>query len=515
MTAVQRSLLRSGVMLSVALMAGRLAGFVRELVLASAFGLSAQADVAIVLLTLPDLLVNLLLSGGLSVALIPALRGGDPERRASLFAQASLAVTALFGLLAMAFVWEPSLWLGLLAPGTVLNDLPVSNWTWAALAVALPLTALSGVSSAALNADDRFFVAGCGTLMFNLCVIAALLLGLTSVSDATGGLLLMLCLGIASGTLLRWLSQMLALGMRAQWSFKARLRRWLLDRALMRTFGAGLASASLLVLVPVLIRACASWLGEGQLAAFNYAIKLVELPIGILITPLATVAFPRLSELVLRGDTRAFAEMLGASLRRNIVLSLVVVLCGWQFGDAVVALLLGHGRLRPEEQTHVLRLMQVALLSAPFVGLTSLATAALNARRQAGAVLRCSTLALLALPLMCLPGLHMNSAQALMWALPGTHLLLTLLLFRALDLHRSQGICQSGLKIILPLVAVTLPWVAGMWLDDRLRLALEGWPVHQLLLMRAVLAIVVFLVAAMAGMRVLRLKARGEEGLER
>lgn len=65
----QRSLLSAGLFLSLALMAGRLAGFGREVLLASSLGLSEQADIAIVLLTVPDLLVNLLLSGGIGVAL--------------------------------------------------------------------------------------------------------------------------------------------------------------------------------------------------------------------------------------------------------------------------------------------------------------------------------------------------------------------------------------------------------------------------------------------------------------
>jgi putative peptidoglycan lipid II flippase len=56
------------------LLAGRVSGLFREIQLAAAFGVSVSADVAVLLLTLPDLLVNLVLSGGLSAALIPRLR---------------------------------------------------------------------------------------------------------------------------------------------------------------------------------------------------------------------------------------------------------------------------------------------------------------------------------------------------------------------------------------------------------------------------------------------------------
>ncbi len=503
-------------------MAGRLAGFARELMLASAFGLSAQADVAIVLLTLPDLLVNLLLSGGLSVALVPAMRGRDASQQVRLFAQASLAVTVLFSLLALAFVWQPSNWLGVLAPGVALSSMPTDVWMWATVAVALPLTALSGVSSAALNAGDRFFVAGCGTLIFNLCVMAALLVGLARGATPTA-VLLLLGVGIAAGALLRWLSQWLALSGSLRRlddprvgpaSWRGLFFPWLLDGALMRSFAAGLASASLLVLVPVLIRACASWLGSGQLAAFNYAIKLVELPLGILITTLATVAYPRLSECHAQGDEAGFRKLLADSLRRSLVISFAVLLCGWQFGDALVSLLLGHGRLGRQEQDQVSQLMQLALLSVPGVGVVSLLSAALNASQRAGTVLRCTLWALLALPLLCLPGLLLKSPQALMWALPGVQLLLALFLVFALGIPRMGEGAQGAPKILPPLLALSLPCALGVMADTWLRQALASASPMQLLLGRLLLAACVFALAMAAGLRALQLSPSGQERLD-
>lgn len=489
-------------------MAGRLAGFARELLLASVFGLSAQADVVIVLLTLPDLLVNLLLSGGLSVALVPALSGQDSARKVRLFAQASLVVSALFTALALCFVWQPALWLGLLAPGVKLQTIPLSSLAWFAVSLALPFTALSGVSSAALNAEGRFFIAGCGTLIFNLCVIAALLLGLRAPTLGAEALLLAVATGIAIGSLLRWFSQLFALdhGYRAHW--RACRPPWLLDQALLRTFVAGLASASLLILMPVLIRAFASWLGPGQLAAFNYAIKLVELPLGILVTPLATVAYPRLSEAYQTGNDASFDDLFHETLWKTILLAIIVVLCGWQFSDLVVMALMG--KLDAQEQAHVVALTQRALLSVPFVGLAGLAAAALNARKRAGDVLRCCAIALLSLPLWCLPGLLAASAHALMWALPAAQFVLVMLLFRTLSLPPRPGVRRSARKMLVCLGAVTLPCMAGAWLDSSMQQVLDRLPVGQLLMARVLLLTCVFLVAAAAGMRALRFTARDE-----
>lgn len=486
-------LLRSGMLLGLALMVGRLAGFARELVLASNFGLSVQADVAIVLLTLPDLLVNLLLSGGLSVALVPALRSAGKKQAAALFTQASMVVLALFGVMALLLLMAPSLWLKPLAPGIALPEGMRDGWIWALVAVAMPLTALSGVSSAALNARDRFFVAGCGTLIFNVCVIVALWLAPKEMQGQTMALV-SLCIGIAVGALLRWLSQLAAL--RADLVGALSWQPWALDRALLRSFGAGLAAASLLILVPVLIRSGASLLGEGKLAAFNYATKLVELPLGILITTLATVAFPRLSELHARAEHKSFGILLGSSLQRSLLLSLVVVLCGWQFVDAIIDILFVYGNLGTESRMLLLDLVRIALFSVPCIGLSSLLTAALNAKREPDVVLRCTVLALLALPLICLPGVLAQSAQGLMWALPAVHGLLALLLMRALHVRLSRSV----LAACIPFLSAALLCISGWWIDAQSAVYLEVIPAFQQALVRSFGAVVVFTLAATVGL---------------
>lgn len=499
MTQGQRSLLSSGFFLSLALMAGRLAGFGREVLLASSLGLSEQADIAIVLLTVPDLLVNLLLSGGIGVALVPALRAATPTNAAALFKQASLAFGAVFALLGLCFALAPSAWLWLFAPGLEGAAQWLDGWMIYAIALAIPLAALSGVSTAALNAKDRFFIAGCGTLLFNLCIIAALLLAMFW----NHGYLALLCAGILAGALLRWISQWMAIRAGAPQVLHAQ-HGLLLDRRLIQGFVAGLASASLLILVPIALRAGASWLGKGELAAFNYAIKLVELPLGILITTLATVAFPRLSEAHEQNDLATFDGILHSGLSRSLVLSASVALCGFPFVDAVVAILFGAGRVEAEGQAHITVLTQIALLSVPWVGIASLAAAALNARRLPAMVLRRTVVIMLILPLLCLPGLLTGKPAMLMGALPVFHFILAISLMQAVTRDGIQLDRAQSCRILLCLATISCTALVG-WLGDALVLKslaeLLPGPID---FWRVVLASIVFVCAVAAGLFVLR-----------
>ncbi|WP_236232715.1 murein biosynthesis integral membrane protein MurJ [Pseudomonas tohonis] len=434
------SLLSAGLFLSFALLAGRLAGFAREIILASSLGLSIQADIAIILLTIPDLLVNLLLSGGMGIALIPALRSLNANKAAALFFQASLVVGAVFAAVSVLFVLLPSVCFWLLAPGLPDPLRYLDSWMIYIVAAAIPLTALSGVSTAALNSRDKFFVSGCGTLIFNLSIIASLLIAMSRGEQY----LAWLCFGILCGVVVRWWSQLLAMRDGVHGRLVVR-HEWLVDNYLLRRFLVGLASSSLLVLVPVILRAGATNLGEGELAAFNYAIKLVELPIGILITTLATVAFPQLSAAHTKIDTSAFGRLLSDVMQRSLVLSAAVVLCGLPFIDSAVYLLFSSGRLDIEGLYHITRLAQVALLSVPFVAVSSLAAAALNAGGGARIVLRGTCIVMLILLLFCIPGLLLKEPVMLMGALPAFYMIYSFCLVRAVE---RQAFLRQGLIIV-------------------------------------------------------------------
>ncbi|QDQ86237.1 hypothetical protein FMZ60_00500 [Alcaligenaceae bacterium SJ-26] len=505
----RRSLLGAGMLLSLALMAGRLAGFGREMLLASSLGLSAQADVAIVLLTIPDLLVNLLLSGGIGIALIPAMRAADGRHAAALFWQSTLVVGGVFTLIGLGFAMSPELWFRVLAPGLDNIGKMLEGGVSYAMAVAIPLTALAGVTTAALNARDRFFVAGSGTLIFNLCVIGGLMLAFLF----EGEYLIWLCAGILAGTVLRWLSQwaaMMHVGLLGK-----RLGNlncgWLLDVAMIKSFAAGLAAASLLILVPVVLRAAASWLGAGEMAAFNYAIKLVELPLAILITTLATVAFPRLSEAHSKKDSVGFDRFLQHGLRRSIVLSCAVILCGWPFVDSAVALLFGMGRIDQAGLAHIATLTQVALLSVPWAGISGLAAAALNARLQPVRVLRRTLSVMLILPLLCLPGLWLHDARLLMWALPGFHLILAFNLAWA-----AGGVCLrpgllSSRTILAGLLAMILVAVLASIFDVLVIAPIGDWSPGAIEFWRVGLAGLSFFVVAGVGLYALRCSEQSQE----
>jgi putative peptidoglycan lipid II flippase len=75
--------LKAGALSLALLLASRLLGLVRESAQAAAFGASGVADVAVLMLTLPDWIAGLLASGALAYVLVPAWAAQSPAQVAA------------------------------------------------------------------------------------------------------------------------------------------------------------------------------------------------------------------------------------------------------------------------------------------------------------------------------------------------------------------------------------------------------------------------------------------------
>lgn len=409
-----KSLVSASVVLSLTLLLGRLSGLVREIQLGAIFGLSREGDFAIVMLTTPDLLVNLLLAGGLSAALVPEFARLDACGRARVFGVTSLLVLALFGTIGIVLAFFPALLLLAFAPGYAGTPPNAYALPYAIAALAIPLAGLTGVASALLNSQHRFFVAGTGTLVFNLTIILVLIL-LPSGQQS----LLVLATGLALAASLRYISQVVATLPHMNWAgvpdSNADYHR------LAFRFIQALGAATIVLSIPVILRALISLNGEGNIAAFNFATKLVELPLGIAITTISTVAFPALSRAFSANDGPEQMRVYESGIRRALLLALCITIPGVWFSYPLVELVFGRGRIGPSDLALVSDLARLGLLTLPLIAVSSMATTLLNARGQTGLLFKVTLASVCVVPIGALPGLWSADARLAMAALPVFH----------------------------------------------------------------------------------------------
>ena len=101
-----RAILLSSIVVNAGILLGRLAGFAREALIAKNFGVSSEADVVILLLTVPDILVNLLVGSALTAALIPEFLA-KPDQARNIWGQVLLAAGLFFSLFSLALAVHP------------------------------------------------------------------------------------------------------------------------------------------------------------------------------------------------------------------------------------------------------------------------------------------------------------------------------------------------------------------------------------------------------------------------
>ncbi len=341
-------LLKAGVLSLALLLASRLLGLGRESVQAAAFGASGLGDLAVLMLTLPDWLAGVAASGALAYVLVPAWAGREPAAVDGLQRRVARVLIALG--LATALAWAALAWQGplvrALAAGLPASLGPAAAQGLVWRATAFPLALLAALWGTRLQHERDFVGLYASNLVVNGALIAAIAVagwGLMAISPVPA-------LGVGL---------LAAMVLRLAWQAARMPRR--LSATAGTTPGGGAAipvpsaglwtwailSAGLPLALPFVARSLASQGGEGALATFNYAWKLVELPLVLAIQLVATLAFPAVARAVTQGLEEASAR---EPVRIAFALAFALA-CACAAGllvgaDALAQLLFGWGRMQ-------------------------------------------------------------------------------------------------------------------------------------------------------------------------
>ncbi len=351
-------LLKAGAVSFGLLLASRLLGLLRESALAAAFGTSGLADVAVLMLTLPDWLAGVLASGALSYVLLPVWAAQGPGQVAA--TQRRVVRMLLLAGSALAFVLivlrGPAV--RVLAPGLPagMHAVATEALVWSVLAVPAALVAALWVTR--LQHGRDFVGLYSASLVVNLVLLAAI--AAASLAVASDGAVARLGAGLltAAGLRLAWLHwrqrpDVNGISAQAPSGLPA-ARVWLW----------AVLAASLPLALPFAARSMASQAGEGSLATFNYAWKLVELPLLLAIQLVATLTFPGIAQALAEGTAGTPPASGHHSVRSAFALAFSLA-CASAAGllagaPALAQLLFGWGRMEPEALERVAQWGRIA-----------------------------------------------------------------------------------------------------------------------------------------------------------
>ncbi|MBW8845060.1 MAG: murein biosynthesis integral membrane protein MurJ [Burkholderiales bacterium] len=511
------NLLRAASTISLLTLASRIAGLVREQMVAGLFGANFFTDAFLVAFRIPNLLRRLLAEGAFTQAFVPLLaasRATDGEQETKRLVDAvgtvlawALVITSLVGILAAPIlVW-------LLGSGLPAREFDAAVVMTRFMFPYIGCMSMVALSAGIMNTWRRFVVPAATPVLMNLSTIAVCWALARPLERAGYPGIYAMALGVMLGGVLQLVVQWPALrsiGMlpRLRWTWsglRASRAHPGVGRLLMNMgpalLGVGVSQLSLMINTQI-----SSHLGAGATSWLNYADRLMEFPIGLLGVALSAVLTPQLSAAQASGENGRYSHLLDWGLRMVMLLALPCAVALLVFAEPLTAVLYHRGKFLASDVAHtaqsvmgwgvgLLGLIAVKVLAPGFYARQDTGTPA----KIAVVVLiltQCFNLVLV--PWVGVAGLALSiglgalvNASWLLWGL------------RKLGSYRPEpGWTAFGLRVVLGCVAMgLLQWQLATRLDW---IALGAHEVQRALAMAASLAacaVVYFAVLTLAGMK--------------
>jgi len=351
-------------LLAGSVLASRLLGVVREMVLAAQLGAGAEVDAYRAAFQLPDLLNHLLAGGALSLAFVPFYT--RKREREGQEAAEELLAKVLGNMTLLAIVASAALWWWAEEIAALLFDFPPETQALTVRLTRIVLPAqiffvAGGILRAALMAHDSFRTQALAPVLYN----AGIIIGGVGFGARFGaeGFIWGALAGAGVGTFLVPLAD--AIHSR---KFRVRLRVSLLDR----DFGRYLWIATPLMLSLTLFvvdewyeRIFGARIGEGVVAQLGYARMLAFAPVAVIGQAVATAALPALSQLWNEGRGEQLDRVLQRTLQAALSLSCLAAGVLIVLAEPLVVVIFERGAFTAEHTLGVASYLRILAAAIP------------------------------------------------------------------------------------------------------------------------------------------------------
>ena len=355
-------LARAATTVSLAFVASRALGVLREVIIAQQFGTSPELDAYRAAFVIPDTIYLLIAGGALASAFIPTFAGflaradeaggraptpNHPERvEGSAWESGERLASTIINSVFL-FLASISLVVALLAPWLVTNVLvpdfspeqqALTTMLLRIMLISTTIFGVSGIAMSILNARQHFLLPALAPIVYNLAIIAgALLLG-----PRIG--VMGLTVGIVAGALAHLLVQVPAL-VRYGFHWQPALALGNAHvREVARLMGPRVFGLAITQLNFFINARLASGLAAGSLAALYYAWTIMLLPEGVVAQALATAIFPTFAAQSARGELAQMRATFATAMRSLLFLILPATVGLFVARGPIISVLLQRGR---------------------------------------------------------------------------------------------------------------------------------------------------------------------------
>ena len=342
-------MLKSSGAMGGATLLSRVLGMVREMVCARFMGDSAVASAFIFAFQVPNLFRRLLGEGALSASLVPILK--ETEVRSgekSMWETANAVLSLLFCLCSAAIVLVVGvgsflLWFGGWEPKTkLLLEL------MCVMAPYILLVCVAAVLMGICNARGIFFLPALNASVLNIIIILSVFFLAPQIGDDLQEQVFGLAMGVLVAGVLQMLLQLLAL---ARQGFRLRfILPWKHPSVgdVVGRMSAGIVGIAAYQINVLLSSSIAFREADYIVSSFNYAVRLMELPQGVIGVSLATFLLPTLSGLAAKKKYPEFRSVLKEGMGHVIYANFLASVLLFVLAEPIVRLLFERGQFGPE-----------------------------------------------------------------------------------------------------------------------------------------------------------------------
>ncbi|HEY4125512.1 MAG TPA: murein biosynthesis integral membrane protein MurJ [Rhizomicrobium sp.] len=453
----------------------RVAGFIRDILMAKILGANAMSDAFFVAFRLPNNFRAIFAEGAFNLAFLPryaAMRERDGHEAAGKFANRVYSwqmITQVVLLLAALGAMRPII--SIMAPGFAAHPGQLELATSLAR-IAFPYLIFTVVAvqlSAMLNAVGKFAAAAAWSIFLNIAMIAALCCAPFFPNAAYAAAWGVFAAGILQLVFIIWA------GARSHLRLKFERPRWTPEiKQFLIALGAATFGSASVQIGLFIDNVIASFLPSGDLTALYYADRINQLPMGTLGIAIGTVLLPEMSSLLAKNDRKGADEAQNRSAALALFLTLPFVAAFLTVPLTIMQGLFAHGAFHLQAaQISAMALMAYGIGLPAFV-LIRCVSPAFYARGDTATPVRATIAAVavnIALKIALVWGAHLGATGIAL----GTSLAAWVNVGVLVMLARSRGLLtiDSVFKRSLPptflaTIATGAGAVLGVWLGGHL-----------------------------------------------
>lgn len=315
-------------------------GLLRDRLLSGYFGASRELDIYYAAFKLPDLVVSLLVSGGIIASFLPVFseQYAKNKKEAWNLTNNALNVFLFFSIILCLFLFLFSpFFINLIVPGFSSENKAITVHLTRIMFLSPILFGVSNIFSSILQYFGRFVFYAIAPIFYNLSIILSIIFFLPRFG------LVSLAYGVIIGAFLHCLVQLIP-SFKCGFSFKPNFNLFsphikkMVSLMIPRTISATATKLNIIV-----ITAIASVLGPGAIAIFTLSDNLRSLPIGIIGGSFAIASYSFFARSFANGKKEEFLRNFSSAIRQTIFIIFPIGFILFMLRAPIVRIILGTG----------------------------------------------------------------------------------------------------------------------------------------------------------------------------